>query len=237
MTPWTVAVAPVPERLEAPEAWALHGAAEVSRATDLDRWGYDDIAYTARYMLARLHEQQYATRVRLVATDAGGRSPTATDVVGTASLMMPVAGNARTAHLEVTVHPAWRRRGVGTALLAEADIVAAGHGYLCVAAEHAPSGRLVAFTMVEYPRADPAVVFQEDTLVVRGHRGHRLGMLVKATLLERLADVRPGARRIHTWNAEENEHMLAINVALGFRPTGVSGAVAEAVGGGGRRCA
>ena len=37
------------------------------------------------------------------------------------------------------------------------------------------------------------------------------------------ATERPGARRVHAWNAEENGHMLAINVALGFRPTGVAG--------------
>ena len=48
-------------------------------------------------------------------------------------------------------------------------------------------------------------------------------MLVKAGLLLRLAEARPEARRVHTWNAEENAFMLAINVALGFRPAGVSG--------------
>ena len=63
--------------------------------------------------------------------------------------------------------------------------------------------------------------FQEDTLVLREHRGRRLGMLVKTANLARLAEVQPGARRIGTWNAEENAHMLAINVALGFRPAGV----------------
>ena len=32
-----------------------------------------------------------------------------------------------------------------------------------------------------------------------------------------------GVRRIGTWNAEENSYMLAINVALGFRPAGGAG--------------
>ena len=54
-----------------------------------------------------------------------------------------------------------------------------------------PTGRLVAFTMVEYPWLQPEIVFQGDTLVIREHRGHRLGMLVKTDLLRRLAVARP----------------------------------------------
>ena len=64
---------------------------------------------------------------------------------------------------------------------------------------------------------------QDDTLVLSEHRGRRLGMLVKAANLQRLAVEQPAARRVGTWNAEENSHMLAINVALGFRPAGGSG--------------
>ena len=107
-------------------------------------------------------------------------------------------------------------------VLAEsAAIHARGQRFLVAAAEHVPSGALSAFSMVEMPDARPEVVFQQDTLVLKEHRGRRLGMLVKAALLEELAVVRPEARRLHTWNAQENEHMLAINVALGFRPVSV----------------
>ena len=58
--------------------------------------------------------------------------------------------------------------------------------------------------------------------MLREHRGHRLGMLVKIANLRAYEDRRPGERRINTWNAQENEHMLAINVALGFEPVGVA---------------
>ena len=360
---WTVSVADVPADLDAPGAWALHGAADAARASDLALWGHDDLAHTARSMLARLHERRYAHRLRLVAT--GGRAPGSTpdpaDVVGTASVVLPLQGDTHVAHVEVVVRPDRRSAGVGAALLAGAERLArehgrttviaatehrgepdaadpaalvpptgsgrvhrddpgarfarrhgyafeqaerysvltlppeadveglhaaaaaaagadhrlvhwldavpaehlddlavlctrmstevplgdlemgedpwdadrvraaeaatadAGHGTLTVAAEHVPSGRLVAFTMLEYPRDAPAVVFQEDTLVLPEHRGHRLGMLVKTAALGLLARERPGARRIHTWNAEENAPMLAINVALGFRPVGVAG--------------
>ncbi len=92
-----------------------------------------------------------------------------------------------------------------------------------VAVRHVPSGDLVAFTVVEGPRTLPEVAYQQDTLVVAGHRGHRLGMLVKTAQLLRLEGLWPELRRLHTWNAQENDHMLAINVALGFTPTGVMG--------------
>jgi hypothetical protein len=64
---------------------------------------------------------------------------------------------------------------------------------------------------------------QDDTLVAKAHRGNRLGMLVKILNLRRLEAERPSVERILTFNAAENEHMLAINVALGFRPAGHSG--------------
>lgn len=100
----------------------------------------------------------------------------------------------------------------------------AGLHVLMTVAEHVATGRLVAFSVLEVPHADVPFGFQEDTLVVREHRGRRLGMLVKAVNLEQLAAWRPGVHRLHTWNAQENGHMLGINVALGFRQAGVSAA-------------
>jgi GNAT superfamily N-acetyltransferase len=101
----------------------------------------------------------------------------------------------------------------------------AGHRLLVAAAEHVPSGSLAAFTvLVVRPGTggDPDAVFQDATLVLREFRGRRLGMLVKLANVRAAQEAFPGAERIHTWNAEENTHMLAINVALGFRPAGIS---------------
>lgn len=95
------------------------------------------------------------------------------------------------------------------------------NGFLLSAAEHVPTGTLAAFTVFLYPHDHDDVAFQEDTLVLREHRGRRLGMLVKVANLDALARERPATARVHTWNAQENDHMLAINVALGFRPAGV----------------
>lgn len=89
---------------------------------------------------------------------------------------------------------------------------------------HCASGELAGYTEVWVKLDDPAVAYQENTIVRADHRGHRLGMWLKAANLQTLARDFPQVRRIHTWNAEENEHMLAINVALGFAPAGVEGA-------------
>lgn len=58
--------------------------------------------------------------------------------------------------------------------------------------------------------------YQHDTLVHGDHRGHRLGMLVKAANLQALA-AHDAIAVVRTWNASENTHMLAVNEALGFR--------------------
>lgn len=99
----------------------------------------------------------------------------------------------------------------------------AGYELLVTAAEHVPTGRLAAFTNFWIPSHTAEAVHQGDTLVVAAHRGHRLGMLVKTANLTALAEQRPAVRRVGTWNAQENRWMLAINIALGFRPAGVSG--------------
>jgi RimJ/RimL family protein N-acetyltransferase len=85
------------------------------------------------------------------------------------------------------------------------------------------AGTLVAFTVLYTDVAAPRVADQEETLVTSEHRGRRLGMLMKTANLEYLLRHRPEVQRIYTWNAAENEHMLAINAALGFRAAGGSG--------------
>jgi GNAT superfamily N-acetyltransferase len=58
--------------------------------------------------------------------------------------------------------------------------------------------------------------FQWDTLVLPEHRGHRLGLAVKAANMRALTAAHPGADRIDTWNAEQNGPMVAVNIDLGF---------------------
>jgi RimJ/RimL family protein N-acetyltransferase len=53
--------------------------------------------------------------------------------------------------------------------------------------------------------------------VTRPHRGHRLGLLTKAAMLEWLAAAEPRLERIVTTNAEVNSHMIAVNEMLGYQ--------------------
>ncbi|SOE70988.1 Acetyltransferase (GNAT) family protein [Salinibacterium xinjiangense] len=84
--------------------------------------------------------------------------------------------------------------------------------------EHLRSGSLVGFTVLSVPQQLVRAVDQYATLVLREHRGHRLGMLLKVANLEHLERVAPGHPSVITFNAEENRHMLDVNEAVGFVP-------------------
>jgi GNAT superfamily N-acetyltransferase len=62
--------------------------------------------------------------------------------------------------------------------------------------------------------------FQSNTVVARPHRGHRLGMLVKAAMLGWLAEAEPQLGQVVTYNAASNSYMIAINSELGFAVSG-----------------
>jgi GNAT superfamily N-acetyltransferase len=81
-------------------------------------------------------------------------------------------------------------------------------------------GRLVAYTELHVPLEQPQWAQQGATLVLREHRGHRLGARVKIAVLRELAATLPQVRRISTYNAESNRPMVAVNEALGFRRAG-----------------
>lgn len=102
---------------------------------------------------------------------------------------------------------------------------------LVAAVEHVPSGSLVGYTELSVPPEPGRAVSQEDTIVMREHRGHRLGMLLKIANIEHLARTYPGHPSITTFNAEENRHMLAVNEAVGFVPVAYEGAWKKLLGG------
>ncbi|KRB77890.1 hypothetical protein ASE01_06830 [Nocardioides sp. Root190] len=82
------------------------------------------------------------------------------------------------------------------------------------------AGDVVAYTQLMLPEHDRSFAYQWGTLVRRDHRGHRLGTAIKVANLrafQAASEVR--GRRLVTWNAEVNDHMIGINVRLGFVPT------------------
>ncbi|GAB7049685.1 GNAT family N-acetyltransferase [Catenuloplanes indicus] len=84
------------------------------------------------------------------------------------------------------------------------------------------TGRLVAWTMIEQLDDPASWGWQQVTLVDPAHRGHRLGLAVKVHNHLQVRANAPELRHVHTWNAAENHHMIAINEALGFRPSGAT---------------
>jgi GNAT superfamily N-acetyltransferase len=87
-------------------------------------------------------------------------------------------------------------------------------------ARHLATGRLVGFTGLAVSRSAPELAYQQDTLVLREHRGHGLGLALKLANLARLRAALPGVSSVRTWNARSNEPMLRVNRALGFVVTG-----------------
>jgi GNAT superfamily N-acetyltransferase len=93
---------------------------------------------------------------------------------------------------------------------------ARGRHVYTLAALHDASGEMAAVTAVEADPDNPSWGHQQLTAVIRKHRGHRLGLLVKTAMLEWLAEVEPQLERIVTGNAAVNQHMIAINDQLGY---------------------
>lgn len=88
----------------------------------------------------------------------------------------------------------------------------------------AGSPEVAALTQIHVHDVTPERPEQWTTVVAKAHRGHRLGMLIKAVNLQLLAAEFPLASHLDTWNAGENDHMLAINTRIGFRLHSVHGA-------------
>ncbi len=88
------------------------------------------------------------------------------------------------------------------------------HRYL---ARHRTTGELAGNTVVAVEEERPHIAHQQDTSVVASHRGHRLGLLLKTAMLLHLADKEPQVHTIDTFNAESNDHMIAVNEDLGYR--------------------
>jgi GNAT superfamily N-acetyltransferase len=85
------------------------------------------------------------------------------------------------------------------------------------------AGTVVGYAVAAVSNDDFDHVDQWGTLVHPDHRGHHLGMAVKCAELRAIAETFPGKRHVTTTNAETNDHMVAINEALGFEVRDVFG--------------
>ena len=95
--------------------------------------------------------------------------------------------------------------------------IKSGHRLYRVIARHRETKELAGHSVVAVDAETPTLAHQHDTAVVRAHRGHRLGLLVKADLMRWLEVAEPQVESIDTWNAESNEKMIEVNERLGYR--------------------
>ncbi|CAB4684952.1 MAG: GNAT family N-acetyltransferase [Actinobacteria bacterium] len=98
---------------------------------------------------------------------------------------------------------------------AEERRVAAGRAHLLVAGV-APDGRLVGYSDLNVADASPHRASIESTLVLPEHRGHRLGLAMKALLHQQTRALFPAVEFIVTGNAGVNTWMNAVNEQLGY---------------------
>lgn len=99
----------------------------------------------------------------------------------------------------------------------EDAVEARGNRIYRLVARHRGTSALGGHTVVAVEGERPALAHQHDTAVARAHRGHRLGLLLKAGMVLWLAEAEPRIETVDTWNAESNDHMIAVNEALGYR--------------------
>jgi GNAT superfamily N-acetyltransferase len=136
--------------------------------------------------------------------------PTAEDRLIDVAALFDVEADAPRAAGEAP--PGWDAARVRAA---DERIAAQGRRFYSVAARADRTGRLVAITQLGVDPLDGSA-FQELTAVAGPHRGHRLGLLLKVSMLELLAAHEPQLTQIVTLTAEGNEHMDAINTELGY---------------------
>ena len=181
-------------------------SAEVARRqylADLDR---DELA--ARQREAQPHAEAYELVRRQ------GRSPDG-ELTALAAITAAI-NDAPTDDIDIEdeVFTADRVRDYETAQLGQ------GQRLHRVVARHRETGELAGHTVVAVSDERPGNAEQHDTAVARAHRGHRLGLLLKADMLDYLAETQPQVTSIETWNAESNDAMIGVNEFLGYRVMG-----------------
>lgn len=112
--------------------------------------------------------------------------------------------------LEAEVWDAARVRGM------EERATAIGRRVLAAAAV-SPDGELVGLSEVVISDHAPQRGFQSGTLVLPGHRGHRLGILTKVANHRATRKLFPECQVLMTGNADVNAAMNRVNADLGYR--------------------
>jgi len=189
---------------------AAHGFEKASQAINRRQF----IADIDQDVLAKLYDEAAIAAAAYELVQIVG--PTPDDLMDRVAAMSAAINDAPTDDLDIEdeVFPPERIRGYENAVLAK------GERMYRLVARHKDSGELAGHTIVAVEAERPKLGHQHDTSVVREHRGHHLGLLLKSAMLLWLADVEPQLESVDTWNAESNDHMIAVNEQLGYRVLG-----------------
>jgi GNAT superfamily N-acetyltransferase len=104
--------------------------------------------------------------------------------------------------------------------LFEAAQIARNRRIYRIVARDRDTGVLAGHTVVGVDGERPWQGWQYDTSVLRAHRGHRLGLLLKIAMMRWLREEEPQVRTVDTSNAASNRHMIEVNEAIGYRVVG-----------------
>jgi GNAT superfamily N-acetyltransferase len=107
----------------------------------------------------------------------------------------------------------WTPERLREAELRRTEIGTATFGALALS----PDGEVVGGTEARVGTHDPRVAHIGITVVLPGHRGHRLGLAMKLASHRALRAAFPQCELVATSNSEVNDHMNAINERLGYR--------------------
>lgn len=203
------------------DAWDVPGNIAFAEAHGFERKSQ---AINRRQVLAdvdwdavrRIHDEAERRAGDYELVRVAGRTPDG--LIDAVAEMTASINDAPTDDLEVEdeVFPPERIRGYEDACLGQ-DL-----RLYRLLARHRETGALAGHTVVAVEAERPEIGEQHDTSVVRDHRGHRLGLLLKSAMMLWLAEAEPALRTVDTWNAESNDHMIEVNEALGYRAMGRS---------------
>lgn len=79
-------------------------------------------------------------------------------------------------------------------------------------------GNVAGFNILAAHPDEPELIDIWDTGVTRDHRGHGLGLRLKAAATLWVLEDRPSTRLVATFNNDENQWMLGVNWAMGYQP-------------------
>ncbi len=199
--------------------WESEATLSFARAVGVERRSQEiqrrqHLAELAPGRVQQLYDEGAAAAGDYELVRYAGRTPP--ELRGAMAELMSVINDAPTDDLDIEdeVFTADRLDAYETATLAR------GMRLYRLVARHRGTAELAGHTVVAVESARPSVGDQHDTAVARAHRGHRLGLLLKAGMLLWLAEAEPRLETVDTWNAESNDHMITVNEALGYRVLG-----------------